>query len=199
MNRLQGIDNRTPLFVSLNPKRTIAPELVFDTAEFDHPVFDTAALAAQARVASPPCRARRGTWFAGAHLGHGFHEDGLASAVAGWRGGWAQPFPGTPMPPITAPQQKARPPVRCRAPWQASKRRYRPNCFEPRPGIIFWSSVQLGNGPRMSLIPASYIEKSWRKAINSLEYRHPGIHRPQWRGHGVQGRQARPVRALSHP
>jgi len=79
MNLLQGIDNRTPLFVSLNPKHAIAEDLVFDRAEFDHPVFDAAAIAAQPRIAA--LQGRRGTWFAGAHLGHGFHEDGLASAV----------------------------------------------------------------------------------------------------------------------
>jgi predicted NAD/FAD-binding protein len=102
MNRLQGIDNRTPLFVSLNPKRTIAPELVFDTAEFDHPVFDTAAIAAQSKVGV--LQGARGTWFAGAHLGHGFHEDGLASAVAVARGlGAAIPWNT----PVTAPQQKS--------------------------------------------------------------------------------------------
>ena len=102
MNRLQGIDNRTPLFVSLNPKHAIAPELVFDTAEFDHPVFDTAAIAAQAQVAA--LQGARGTWFAGAHLGHGFHEDGLASAVAVAKGLGADiPWNS----PVTAPQQKA--------------------------------------------------------------------------------------------
>ena len=79
MNRLQGIDEACPLFVSLNPKRDIPDELVFDQAEFDHPVFDGAAIAAQASVNA--LQGRRGTWFAGAHLGHGFHEDGLASAV----------------------------------------------------------------------------------------------------------------------
>ena len=101
MNRLQGIDNRTPLFVSLNPKRAIAPELVFDTAEFEHPVFDTAAIAAQTQVAG--LQGARNTWFAGAHLGHGFHEDGLASAVAVAMGlGAAIPWNT----PVTAPQQK---------------------------------------------------------------------------------------------
>jgi len=80
MNRLQGIDESRPLFVSLNPKREIPQELIFDTAQFDHPVFDTAAIAAQPKIAA--LQGRRGTWFAGAHLGHGFHEDGLASAVA---------------------------------------------------------------------------------------------------------------------
>jgi predicted NAD/FAD-binding protein len=79
MNRLQGIDDRYPLFVSLNPKRDIPDHLIFDQTEFDHPVFDQAAMAAQGRIAA--LQGRRGTWFAGAHLGHGFHEDGLASAV----------------------------------------------------------------------------------------------------------------------
>jgi predicted NAD/FAD-binding protein len=79
MNRLQGIDESRPLFVSLNPQREIPPELVFDAADFDHPVFDAAAIAAQPKVAA--LQGHRGTWFAGAHLGHGFHEDGLASAV----------------------------------------------------------------------------------------------------------------------
>ena len=79
MNLLQGIDQRYPLFVSLNPKRDIPAPLIFDACEFDHPVFDNGAIAAQASMAA--LQGRRGTWFAGAHLGHGFHEDGLASAV----------------------------------------------------------------------------------------------------------------------
>ena len=79
MNLLQGIDRRYPLFVSLNPKRDIPQELIFDSAEFDHPVFDNGAIAAQGRIAA--LQGYHGTWFAGAHLGHGFHEDGLASAV----------------------------------------------------------------------------------------------------------------------
>jgi predicted NAD/FAD-binding protein len=84
MNQLQGIDEKYPLFVSLNPKREIPAELVFDTAEFHHPVFDQAAIAAQGQIAG--LQGNRGTWFAGAHLRHGFHEDGLASAVAVARG-----------------------------------------------------------------------------------------------------------------
>jgi predicted NAD/FAD-binding protein len=80
MNRLQGLDPARPLFVSLNPKREIAKDMVFDEAEFDHPMFDASAIAAQPKVAS--LQGQRRTWFAGAYLGHGFHEDGLASAVA---------------------------------------------------------------------------------------------------------------------
>ena len=89
MNRLQGIDARYPLFVSLNPGRDIAPHLVFDRTEFDHPLFDHAALAAQDRIKA--LQGFRNTWFCGAHLRHGFHEDGLSSAVAVARqmGVWA--------------------------------------------------------------------------------------------------------------
>ncbi|HWA69860.1 MAG TPA: FAD-dependent oxidoreductase [Rhizomicrobium sp.] len=79
MNRLQGIDERRPLFVSLNPRRPIPAALTFDSASFHHPVFDAAAIAAQGQIAA--LQGARGTWHAGAHLGHGFHEDGLASAV----------------------------------------------------------------------------------------------------------------------
>lgn len=107
MNLLQGIDARCPLFVSLNPKRTIADEAVFDVAEFDHPVFDAAAIAAQPRIAA--LQGHRGTWFAGAYLGHGFHEDGLASAVRVARAlGSAVPWDGGA---IDAAQQKARRPA----------------------------------------------------------------------------------------
>ena len=81
MNLLQGIDQHYPLFVSLNPKREIPEHLVFDQTEFDHPVFDQDAIAAQGRIAG--LQGTRGTWFAGAHLGHGFHEDGLVQRGQG--------------------------------------------------------------------------------------------------------------------
>ena len=108
MNLLQGIDDRAPLFVSLNPKRDIPEELIFDQTDFDHPVFDQAAIAAQVRVAA--LQGRRNTWFAGAHLGHGFHEDGLASAVRVARAlGCAIPWDAARG--LGAAQQKARPPL----------------------------------------------------------------------------------------
>jgi predicted NAD/FAD-binding protein len=94
MNLLQGIDEKYPLFVSLNPQRQIADEMIFDEAVFYHPVFDNAAIAAQHEISA--LQGRHNTWFAGAHLGHGFHEDGLRSAVDVARAmgcviPWAQP------------------------------------------------------------------------------------------------------------
>jgi predicted NAD/FAD-binding protein len=80
MNSLQGIDPAYPLFVTLNPNRPIAEDKIFDTHVFHHPVFDFAALAGQAALKA--MQGRRRIWFCGAHLGHGFHEDGLVSAMA---------------------------------------------------------------------------------------------------------------------
>jgi len=80
MNSLQGIDSRYPLFVTLNPCQPIAEENIFDKHVFDHPVFDFAALTGQAALKK--MQGRRCTWFCGAFLGHGFHEDGLNSAMA---------------------------------------------------------------------------------------------------------------------
>lgn len=80
MNRLQGIDLREPLFVSLNPRGPIAEESIFDETTFAHPVFDRDALSAQTELRA--IQGRNFTWFCGAWTRHGFHEDGYASAVA---------------------------------------------------------------------------------------------------------------------
>ncbi len=79
MNSLQGIDERYPLFVTLNPAKPIAPEDVFDVHACAHPVFDFGALAAQQALNA--MQGSNNTWFCGAYLGHGFHEDGLVSAM----------------------------------------------------------------------------------------------------------------------
>jgi predicted NAD/FAD-binding protein len=79
MNRLQNIPDRDPLFVTLNPTTKIAPEAIYDTVEFAHPIFDTAALRAQKDIREMQGTNR--TWFAGAWNRHGFHEDGIASAM----------------------------------------------------------------------------------------------------------------------
>lgn len=96
MNSLQNIPSKWPIFVTLNPKSAIAPDRVFDRHEFEHPVFDHAAIAAQPRVQA--LQGTRNSWFCGAHLRHGFHEDGLASAVhvcrlLGAEAPWSVPMP----------------------------------------------------------------------------------------------------------
>lgn len=80
MNRLQNIDEGDPLFVSLNPRDgAIDLAKTYDTKTFRHPVFDGPALKAQGQIAT--LQGQNATWYAGAWLRHGFHEDGFASAV----------------------------------------------------------------------------------------------------------------------
>ncbi|TCO69612.1 NAD(P)/FAD-dependent oxidoreductase [Rhodovulum euryhalinum] len=78
MNSLQPIPESDPLFVTLNSKREIREELIHDRVTFRHPVYDLAALDAQKRIRDMNGTNR--TWFCGAWMRNGFHEDGLASA-----------------------------------------------------------------------------------------------------------------------
>ena len=80
MNRLQGLDPREPLFVTLNPRRQPRPEHLVRTDVYAHPVFDVGALAAQRELWRLQGRTR--TWYCGAWFGHGFHEDGLQAGLA---------------------------------------------------------------------------------------------------------------------
>lgn len=79
MNRLQNIPESDPLFVTLNPATKIRDAAIYDQKVFRHPVFDRAALRAQDMIGQ--IQGQNNTWFAGAWLRHGFHEDGFASAV----------------------------------------------------------------------------------------------------------------------
>jgi predicted NAD/FAD-binding protein len=78
LNRLQGLPGPTPFCVTLNggPFRE---EDVLAEMLYEHPVMDAAAVAAQRRLQT--LNGQRGTYFAGAHLRYGFHEDGLVSAL----------------------------------------------------------------------------------------------------------------------
>jgi predicted NAD/FAD-binding protein len=80
INRLQPLPFRTPVIVTLNPAIEPDPRSVIDEFEYAHPLLDTAAIAAQGALAG--LQGRRATWYAGAWLGYGFHEDGLKSAHA---------------------------------------------------------------------------------------------------------------------
>jgi uncharacterized protein len=79
MNALQPIPKDDPLFVTLNATQSIDPKLIHDVTTFWHPVYDTGALAAQAALRA--ANGSNGTWFCGAWMRHGFHEDGIATAA----------------------------------------------------------------------------------------------------------------------
>ena len=67
------------MLVTLNRHDEIDPACVLAEFEYDHPVFDAAAMAAQRR--RDEIQGRRGMFFAGAYWGYGFHEDGVQSAL----------------------------------------------------------------------------------------------------------------------
>jgi predicted NAD/FAD-binding protein len=79
MNSLQPIPHDDPHFVTLNSTRPINEALIYDQVTLRHPVYDVAALAAQKQVQA--FNGRNKTWFCGAWMKNGFHEDGLCSAV----------------------------------------------------------------------------------------------------------------------
>lgn len=79
MNSLQPIPHDDPHFVTLNSAREIRPDLIYDQVTLRHPVFDLAALKAQ--KAATYLNGQNATWFCGAWMKNGFHEDGLSSAV----------------------------------------------------------------------------------------------------------------------
>ena len=79
INRLQSLPNDDPCFVTLNTQRDIDPALIYDQYTFHHPVCDTAALKAQQLISD--INGANHTWFCGAWMRNGFHEDGLATGI----------------------------------------------------------------------------------------------------------------------
>ena len=82
MNRLQGVSEKRDYFVSLNYTDRIDPGRVLWRKDYTHPIFDRRALSAQHHL--PAINAEvpgQRVYFCGSYFRHGFHEDGLASAV----------------------------------------------------------------------------------------------------------------------
>ena len=78
MNILQGLDTREQYCVTLNNGRQIRDDRIIRRIRYEHPVYSTATLAAQARQAE--LNSGR-TYFCGAYWRNGFHEDGVVSAI----------------------------------------------------------------------------------------------------------------------
>ena len=79
MNELQPLNTKTPLFVTLNPQVEPKSDLVHFRKTYDHPIFDLSTLTAQKQLLN--IMGHRNVWYAGAHFGYGFHEDGLQSGL----------------------------------------------------------------------------------------------------------------------
>jgi predicted NAD/FAD-binding protein len=96
INRLQHLPFQSPVLVTLNSAREINPSKVLAEFEYDHPIFDQAAIEAQQHL--PAVQGHGNVWLAGAWTRYGFHEDGLRSAIevahgmgvqVPWETGWA--------------------------------------------------------------------------------------------------------------
>jgi uncharacterized protein len=80
MNRLQGIPDGKPRFVTVNPHREIRAGTILRQLNYRHPRFNAAAMAAQQELWL--LQGIRNTWFCGSYFGAGFHEDGLQAGLA---------------------------------------------------------------------------------------------------------------------
>lgn len=79
MNSLQPWLKGEEMMVTLNSNRLIKEELIWDEVSLRHPVYDLEAIAAQEAAAAMNGTNR--TWFCGAWMKNGFHEDGLSSGL----------------------------------------------------------------------------------------------------------------------
>ena len=82
MNSLQGVSEKVNYFVSINAPASLARSKVIREIDYDHPLFDLAAIDAQKRL--PDLNAvgqETGRQFCGSYFRYGFHEDAFGSAV----------------------------------------------------------------------------------------------------------------------
>ena len=79
LNTLQNLATDTPVLVTLNGDESIDPAKVVASFDYAHPVIDEEAVAVQRHQLEIGGDT---VSFCGAYWGHGFHEDGVRSALA---------------------------------------------------------------------------------------------------------------------
>ncbi|QIW09618.1 FAD-dependent oxidoreductase [Francisella sp. LA112445] len=79
MNNLQPLNTDTDYFVTVNPDQKPDQKKIINEHVFEHPVFDKKAIQAQQQI--DKIQGVNNTYFCGAYLRYGFHEDGILSAV----------------------------------------------------------------------------------------------------------------------
>ena len=80
MNNLQDLKTRRQIFVSIGDFPSIDSNKVVTSIDYEHPIFTHSTLLGQSELQA--LQGSNNTYFAGAHLGFGFHEDGLQSALS---------------------------------------------------------------------------------------------------------------------
>ncbi len=79
MNFLQDINEKYPIFVTLNPHKEVKKEDIFAKYVYHHPIFDKNAIDAQGKISQ--IQGLNNFYYVGAYQENGFHEDGLVSAL----------------------------------------------------------------------------------------------------------------------
>jgi predicted NAD/FAD-binding protein len=79
LNRLQRLRAAEQYCVTLNAGSTIAPQRILRRIAYEHPSYTLRALEAQRLLRRE--NGQRHTFYCGAWLGYGFHEDGVVSAL----------------------------------------------------------------------------------------------------------------------
>ena len=79
MNKLQKINTKDQIFVSLNPLREPSKNKVFKKIVYSHPLYSKETVMGQNGLVK--IQGKKNTWFCGAYLGNGFHEDGIKSGL----------------------------------------------------------------------------------------------------------------------
>ena len=79
MNNLQNLDSKTDIFVTLGNYPHVIEKKLFKKIKYEHPLYSEQTFQGQKLIRS--IQGKNKTYFTGAHLGFGFHEDGIKSAV----------------------------------------------------------------------------------------------------------------------
>lgn len=80
MNKLQQVSNNKNYFVSINAlSESIDPQKIIKLINYEHPLFDVAAIRAQAELQK--LNEKGPFYFCGSYFKYGFHEDAYKSAV----------------------------------------------------------------------------------------------------------------------
>ena len=80
MNKLQKLDTKKNIFVTLNPEKSPLKGKLIKTVLYNHPLFDLDTFKTQKKIKK--IQGLNKLWFCGAYLGYGFHEDGIKSGLS---------------------------------------------------------------------------------------------------------------------
>ena len=79
MNNLQKIDSERDIFVTLGNCPDIDEDKVIKKIKYEHPLYSEKTIKGQKLIRS--IQGNNKIYFTGAHLGYGFHEDGIKSSL----------------------------------------------------------------------------------------------------------------------